>query len=54
MIASSAAEWQDELKPYKAGEAWSAGTGTLVGEQNGSAATARVFTTSLLPRGTGR
>jgi quercetin dioxygenase-like cupin family protein len=43
-----------ELKPYKAGEAWSAGTGALVGEQNGSAATARVFTTSLLPRGTGR
>ena len=43
-----------ELKPYKAGEAWSAGTGTLVGEQNGSAATARVFTTYLLPRGTGR
>jgi quercetin dioxygenase-like cupin family protein len=43
-----------ELKPYQAGEAWSAGTGTLVGEQNGSAATARVFTTSLLPRGTGR
>jgi len=43
-----------ELKPYQAGQAWSAGTGTSVGEQNGSAATARVFTTSLLPRGTGR
>src|SRR5882724_2334898 len=38
-----------ELKPYQAGQAWSAGTGTSVGEQNGSAATARVFTTSLLP-----
>src|SRR6266568_4476967 len=29
-----------ELKPYQAGQAWSAGTGTSVGEQNGSAATA--------------
>jgi quercetin dioxygenase-like cupin family protein len=39
-----------ELKSYSAGEAWSAGTGTWVAEQNGSAAMARVFTTSLLPR----
>jgi quercetin dioxygenase-like cupin family protein len=43
-----------ELKPYQAGQAWSAPAGTLVGEQNGSAATARVFTTSLLPRETAR
>jgi quercetin dioxygenase-like cupin family protein len=39
-----------ELKVYKAGEAWSAPAGTLVGEENSSADTARVFTTSLLPR----
>jgi quercetin dioxygenase-like cupin family protein len=43
-----------ELKSYTAGEAWSAGAGALVGEQNGSAATTRVFTTSLLPRETAR
>jgi quercetin dioxygenase-like cupin family protein len=43
-----------ELKPYQAGQAWSAPAGTLVGEQNGSAATARVFTISLLPRETAR
>src|SRR5262245_24894229 len=43
-----------ELKSYQAGQAWSAGAGALVGEQNGSAATARIFTTSLLPRETPR
>ncbi|HEX4828848.1 MAG TPA: cupin domain-containing protein [Xanthobacteraceae bacterium] len=43
-----------ERKVYKAGEAWSAPAGTLVGEENKSASTARVFTTYLLPRGTGR
>lgn len=42
------------LKLYKAGEAWSAPGNTLVGEENGSAETARVFTTSLLPRDSGR
>jgi quercetin dioxygenase-like cupin family protein len=41
-------------KAYKAGEAWSAFTGTLVGVENRSASMARVFTTYLLPRGTGR
>ncbi len=43
-----------ELKSYTAGEAWSAGTGIWIEEQNGPAAMARVFTTSLLPRGAGR
>jgi len=43
-----------EHKVYKAGEAWSAPAGTLVGEENRSASTARVFTTNLLPRGTTR
>jgi quercetin dioxygenase-like cupin family protein len=43
-----------ERKVYKAGEAWSAPAGTLIGEENRSASTARVFTTYLLPRGTGR
>ena len=43
-----------ERKVYKAGEAWSAPAGTLVGEENRSAGAARVFTTYLLPRGTGR
>jgi quercetin dioxygenase-like cupin family protein len=43
-----------ERKVYQAGEAWSAPAGTLVGEENRSAGTARVFTTYLLPRGTGR
>jgi hypothetical protein len=43
-----------ERKVYKAGEAWSAPAGTLIGEENRSASTARVFTTHLLPRGTGR
>jgi quercetin dioxygenase-like cupin family protein len=43
-----------EHKVYIAGEAWSAPAGTLIGEENRSASTARVFTTHLLPRGTGR
>jgi quercetin dioxygenase-like cupin family protein len=43
-----------ERKVYKAGEAWSAPAGTLVGEENRSGSMARVFTTYLLPRGTGR
>jgi quercetin dioxygenase-like cupin family protein len=43
-----------EIKSYKAGEAWSAPAGTLVGEQNKSTETARLFTTSLLPRESGR
>jgi quercetin dioxygenase-like cupin family protein len=43
-----------EHKVYKAGEAWSAPAGTLIGEENRSAGTARVFTTNLVPRGTGR
>jgi len=43
-----------ERKVYKAGEAWSAPAGALLGEENSSANTARVFTTYLLPRGTGR
>jgi quercetin dioxygenase-like cupin family protein len=43
-----------ERKVYQAGEAWSAPAGALVGEENRSAGTARVFTTHLLPRGTGR
>jgi quercetin dioxygenase-like cupin family protein len=43
-----------ERKLYKAGEAWSAPAGTLLGEENSSASTARVFTTYLLPRGAGR
>src|SRR6266853_2989199 len=38
-----------ERKVYQAGEAWSAPAGTLVGEENRSAGTARVFTTHLLP-----
>jgi quercetin dioxygenase-like cupin family protein len=41
-----------ELKLYKSGEAWSAPAGTLVGDENKSAVTARVFTSYLLPRGT--
>src|SRR6266567_4185567 len=40
-----------ERKVHKAGEAWSAPAGTLLGEENTSASTARVFTTYLLPRG---
>src|SRR5262249_11856474 len=43
-----------ERKLYKAGEAWSAPAGTLLGEENSSASTARVFATYLLPRGAGR
>jgi quercetin dioxygenase-like cupin family protein len=43
-----------EIKSYKAGEAWSAPAGTLVGEENKSTETPRLFTTSLLPRGSGR
>jgi quercetin dioxygenase-like cupin family protein len=43
-----------ERKLYKAGEAWSAHAGTLVAEENTSTSVARVFTTFLLPRGTGR
>jgi quercetin dioxygenase-like cupin family protein len=43
-----------ERKLYKAGEAWSAHAGTLVAEENTSTSMARVFTTYLLPRGTGR
>jgi quercetin dioxygenase-like cupin family protein len=43
-----------ERKVCKAAEAWSAPAGTLVSEENRSASTARVFTTNLLPRGTGR
>jgi quercetin dioxygenase-like cupin family protein len=43
-----------ERKVHKAGEAWSAPAGTLLGEVNTSASTARVFTTYLLPRGAGR
>ena len=41
-----------ELKVYKSGEAWSAPAGTVVGDENKSAASARVFTSYLLPRGT--
>ncbi len=43
-----------ERKVHKAGEAWLAPAGTLLGEENTSASTARVFTTYLLPRGAGR
>jgi quercetin dioxygenase-like cupin family protein len=43
-----------ERKVYEAGKAWSAPAGTLIGEENRSASMARVFTTYLLPRGTGR
>jgi quercetin dioxygenase-like cupin family protein len=43
-----------DRKVYKTGDAWSASAGTLVGEENRSAGTARVFTTHLLPRGTDR
>jgi quercetin dioxygenase-like cupin family protein len=43
-----------DRKVYKTGDAWSAPAGTLVGEENRSAGTARVFTTHLLPRGTDR
>ena len=41
-----------ELKVYKPGEAWSAPAGTVVGEENKSAVSARVFASYLLPRGT--
>ena len=41
-----------ELKVYKSGEAWSASAGTVVGDENKSAVSARVFTSYLLPRGT--
>lgn len=41
-----------ELKVYKPGEAWSAPAGTIVGEENKSAVSARVFASYLLPRGT--
>ncbi len=40
-------------KEYKAGESWSAPAGTSVTEENRSAGKARVFTTYLLPKGTG-
>jgi quercetin dioxygenase-like cupin family protein len=40
------------LKVYKPGEAWLAPAGTIVGEENKSAANARVFASYLLPRGT--
>jgi quercetin dioxygenase-like cupin family protein len=43
-----------ERMERKAGEAWSARVGTLVTEENRSASMARVFTTYLLPRATGR
>jgi quercetin dioxygenase-like cupin family protein len=43
-----------EIKSYEAGEAWSAPAGTLVGEENKSTETPRLFTTSLLPRESGR
>ena len=43
-----------ERKLYKAGEAWSARAGTPVVEENTSTGVARVFTTYLLPRGSGR
>jgi len=43
-----------EHKGYKAGEAWSAPAGIAVEEENSSAATARVFRTSLLPKAAGR
>jgi len=41
-----------ELKVYKSGDAWSAPAGTIVGDENKSTVSARVFTTYLLPRGT--
>jgi len=41
-----------ELKVYKPGEAWSAPAGTIVGDENKSAVSARVFASYLLPRGT--
>jgi quercetin dioxygenase-like cupin family protein len=41
-----------ELKVYKSGEAWSAPAGTIVGDENKSTVSARVFTSYLLPRGT--
>ena len=43
-----------EFKVYKAGDAWSAPAGTALEEENSSAATARVFRTSLLPKAAGR
>ena len=43
-----------EQRRYKAGEAWSARAGTAVMEENESPGVVRVFTTYLLPRGTGR
>ena len=54
IIAGVARRLGGERKVYKAGEAWSAPAGTLIGEENRSASTARVFTTKLLPRGTAR
>jgi quercetin dioxygenase-like cupin family protein len=41
-----------ELKVYKSGEAWAASAGTVVGDENKSAVSARVFTSYVLPRGT--
>ena len=41
-----------ELRVYKPGEAWSAPAGTVVGEENKSAVSARVFASYLLPRKT--
>jgi quercetin dioxygenase-like cupin family protein len=43
-----------ERKEYKAGDAWFAHAGIPVTEENGAPRAARVFTTYLLPRGTGR
>jgi hypothetical protein len=37
--------WEgQELKVYKSGEAWSAPAGTMIGDENKSAVSARVFT----------
>ena len=41
-----------ELKLYKSGQAWSVRAGAIVGDENKSAVSARVFTSYLLPRGT--
>jgi quercetin dioxygenase-like cupin family protein len=43
-----------ERKEYKAGDAWFAHPGIPITEENGAPRAARVFTTYLLPRGTGR
>ena len=40
-----------ERKDYEAGQAWSTPLGTSVTEENRSGATARVFTTYVLPSG---